>query len=233
MECLCRRSMSRTSVGGSLARRQDQVFSIEPNLDAGSAGSVQGAEGAHIFISKQAVEASPSAGFFLISFRRRPGDGIGGIGVIGVAPLCSGGDCVPPSVLCPLWSLCPTGSPADINAYVAVPHFPASCLARQDEPGSPRTDQCPKFGLDELPPASLRVEDLAHVLVQIADGNGAVAMTITPGLEQLADELPLRIPRLGAAHLLDDILAAECQQRVTNPPGPTLEAAQGLARLAA
>ena len=69
-----------------------------------------------------------------------------------------------------------------------------------------------------------------HVLVQVADGNGAAAMMIVPGLEQLADELPLRIPRLGAAHLLDDILAAKRQQRVTNPPGPTLEAAQGLAR---
>src|SRR5262245_1944890 len=81
-----------------------------------------------------------------------------------------------------------------------------------------------RFG-DELPTSALGVDGNLYLVRQLTCLGRRVAVMLPPVLIHLGDLLTMWISRLDFADLRDWILAPQCQQWVTHPGSPCLEAA--------
>jgi hypothetical protein len=80
-----------------------------------------------------------------------------------------------------------------------------------------------------LAAAILGVGYLPYLIVEIADGGRLILMFLPPDGKKLADHLPLTVALLSLAYPICGVFAAECEQRITYPIAPLLEAPEYLA----
>jgi hypothetical protein len=104
-------------------------------------------------------------------------------------------------------------------------------LLGKDEAGKAGAGKVPDKASEILTAATLRVDHMLDVLIEIADGHCLVLMLFPPFREKLGNYLAAAIALLGLAYAQDGVLAAEREQRIAYPSAPSFEAAERTARL--
>ena len=104
--------------------------------------------------------------------------------------------------------------------------FPCGRLPGEDEAGHARPSQLFGLGRHVLTTATLRVQRLLHIVVELADGDRLVMVLVPPDREQVGDGLSAPVALLRLADPFNGVRAAQCQQRVTHPLAPLLETAK-------
>jgi hypothetical protein len=104
--------------------------------------------------------------------------------------------------------------------------FAGRRLAREHEPSHAHTGEPFDAGGNVLSPTSLRVQGMPHIVMKLANRDGAVLVHVPPDGNDVGERLASTVPLFSLTHPRNWILTTQRQQWIADPTGPLLKAAE-------